>query len=184
MKKAISLLLSAALIAFSSANLTGCEIVHLNDITEEEEATTPATEAAADIVFTPPEPEYPYIVNMNTERIMDIDASQLANLNYEGARVEYVYSTEFTTYIIREMGSDTANRFFNHLKNLKASPQVIEDHKPHVNIGYKDFRITLNTGEKIYLYFDEIYYPDGIGLNTGPYKCDTNTLEKLNSMKK
>lgn len=167
MKKTVSFLF-ALVIALSITALSGCEIVHLNDIPEE--TTTPAPETAVDIVILPPKPEYPYIADTNMDKLLDIDASELPGIDYEGATVEYVYSTEFTTYIVDEMTISGTKAILNCLKLLNASDQIDEEFIQYVGVGPHDFRITLSTGEKIYVGFKY----DDVFVNGTPYKCDYN----------
>lgn len=176
MKRPLSFFIAAAFISLSIISLSGCEIVHLNDIPEE---TTIVTETQADIVILPPEPDYPYIADIKSERLLDIDASRLADIDYDGATIEYVYSTEFTEYIIDEMRGQAAETFLKYLKRLNASDQKGEDFKQLAGVGYHNFRITLSTGEKIYLGI-ESGWDSNVFLNNTPYECyDNENRNKL-----
>ena len=169
MKKPLSFLLSAAFLALSVSSLSGCEIVNLND--EVEEITTPAPETAVDISILPPEPEYPYIADIKSERLLDTDASQLADLEYDGATIEYVYSTEFTEYIIDEMRGQAYDTFLKYLKLLNASDRKDESFKQIAGVGHHTMRITLSTGEKIYLGIETGLGGD-VFVNNTPYECE------------
>lgn len=166
MKKAISLFITTAFITLSIISFSGCEIVHLNDIPEE--TTTPAPETAVDIVILPPKPEYPYIADTNMDKLLNINASELPGIDYEGDTVEYVYSTEFTTYIVDEMTINGTKAILNCLKLLKASDRIDEEFMQMVGVGPHDFRITLSTGEKIYI---GVRYDD-VFVNGTPYELD------------
>lgn len=167
MKKAISLFITTAFITLSIISFSGCEIVHLNDIPEE--TTTPAPETAVDIVILPPKPEYPYIADTNMDKLLNINASELPGIDYEGATVEYVYSTEFTTYIVDEMTISGSKAILNCLKLLNASDRIDEEFTQMVGVGPHDFRITLSTGEKIYI---GVRSGDIFFVNGTPYECD------------
>ena len=169
MKKPLSFLLGAAFLALSVSSLSGCEIVNLND--EPEEITTPIPETAVDISIIPPEPEYPYIVDFKSERLLDIDASQLADIDYDGATIEYVYSTEFTEYIVDEMRGLAAETFLKYLKLFTVSDRKNENFKQLAGVGHHNMRITLSTGEKIYLGI-ETGLGGNVFVNNTPYECD------------
>lgn len=110
--------------------------------------------------------------------IMNVTPAELQTVDFSDAGIFVLWSAyDFTEYADTIFSNDV-DTFVQCLKNANISSEVDLSYVWREEDNYNDFRISLNTGDVIYIGLDTSY-SDDIFINGVPYKCDMETLENL-----
>lgn len=114
----------------------------------------------------------------DNDPIMNVTPTELQSVDFSDAGIFVLWSAYDLTEYADTIFSNDVDTFAQCLKNASISSEVDSSYVWREEDNYNDFRISLSTGDVIYIGFDTSY-SDDIFINGVPYKCDKETLEKL-----
>lgn len=119
-----------------------------------------------------------FIIDPDSDPIIDVKPSDLKSIDFSDADIRVLWSRYDLTEYCYGLYNNQLELFLQHLKNASISSVIDSSYVWREEDNYNDFRIVLSTGDIIYIGFDTSYCND-IFINGDPYKCDRETLEKL-----
>lgn len=137
------------------------------------------------LLLTSCAPAFPEEIDRENEQIKNLEGISLSSVDFTDCKVDYHYfSLLYNKHLILgHMPANTVEKLIQCLNEAEISSEPNNDYIVPDGGGPKDvFRIILNTGEVIYIgYDDEFYNPNDILINHTRYQCDDETLSKLRS---
>lgn len=137
------------------------------------------------LLLTSCAPAFPEEIDKENEQIKNLEGMSLSSVDFTDCEIDYHYfSLSFNKHLILgHMPANTVKKFIQCLNEAEISSEPNNDYIVLDGGGPEQvFRIILNTGEVIYIgYDDECCNPNDILINGTHYLCDDETLSKLRS---
>ena len=114
----------------------------------------------------------------DNDPIMNVTPDELQSVDFSDAGIFVLWSAYDLTEYADTIFSNDVDTFAQCLKNASILSEVDSSYVWREEDNYNDFRLSLNTGDVIYIGLDTSY-SDDIFINGVPYKCDMETLEQL-----
>lgn len=117
-------------------------------------------------------------IDVETEPLVDIDASGVKNIDFTDCTAEYVEFDGMPVYV--NVFESMSSRNTDYLvKCLKEADLELTDDYDNLGAGSERFRIKLKSGDVIYIGYEDCFNPDIITINNANFKCDEDTIKKI-----